>query len=148
MTKLTSIQWHILEQLERRDANPTFSLSDNQFPLKETDYMQRIRELVFHFESLIELGYLEASEPFYEASDKMSFEYMNSAISVDYQKIQLTELGRTLVQEHNRLAQETIKTRTFNFFKQLFHLSIGQWVFLILFGCICFFIGYTIRNWI
>lgn len=145
MVKLNEIQWCILEKLCQEPIDTQLNTEDSVFRLKETDSMLRIREMVFHIDHLIEEGYLMAEEAFYEASDKMSFEYMNSAITIDLAKVNVTALGRSLVADRSARAQFTLIRRSALFLKNLFAFSASQWVLILLIGAGCFFLGYSLK---
>jgi len=144
MVKLNETQWRILELIDLEDEQVPLTVDHPAFKLKETDSMLKIRELVFNVELLIEQGYLEAEEAFYEASDKMSFEYMNSAVAIDLSKVKMTALGSSLIADRNMAAQLTLWNRTHRFFKGLFAFSLPQWVFILLLAGCCVYLGYRL----
>lgn len=144
MVKLNELQWSILEKLCQKTTDSELSIEDPTFHLKEVDSMLKIREMVFHIDFLIEQGYLLALEAFYEASDKMSFEYMNSAVNIDLSKIQVTALGQSLVADRLARAQMTFSRRSVVFLEKLFDFSLSQWVLILGIGILCFYLGYSL----
>lgn len=73
------------------DGNYIIDFSN--YELKEQDEIKKVQELVFYLEKLEELGYIKTEDVFYKESDKMSFEYMNSATEIYFDKLSITELG-------------------------------------------------------
>ncbi len=61
----------------------------NSYMLKETDPVSQIQEIVFYLERLEGFGYVTTEDNFYTESDKLSFEYMNSAIEIDFLRLNL-----------------------------------------------------------
>jgi hypothetical protein len=144
MVKLNELQWSILEKLIQERENPELNIENSAFHLKENDPMMKIREMVFHIDFLIEQGFLVTHEAFYEASDKMSFEYMNSAVSIDLSKVIVTPLGQSLVADKLAQAELTLMRRGLGFIKNLFDFSVSQWVLILAIGIFCFYLGFRL----
>lgn len=144
MVKLNALQWRILEILCQETSDSELSIENLALHLKESDPMMKIREMVFYIDFLIEQGFLLTHEAFYEASDKMSFEYMNSAVSIDLSKVIVTPLGQSLVADKLAQAEMTFVRRSLVFMKKLFAFSLSQWVLILAIGIFCFYLGYRL----
>lgn len=102
MSDLNQIEKSIL--LDIRDM-AVYEASDyivdlSNYNLKEIDPIKKIQELVFYIERIEGVGLIKTEEGFYKESDKISFEYMNSATEVYFDKLSLTDIGVIWIEEN------------------------------------------------
>jgi len=100
MHSFDKMEFRIMETLYSRDVdgNSDLMLQSESIPFKETDPMNRIRELVFHIEELEREGYVVTEPDFYDSSDHMSFTYLNSATELYETRVRLSDEGMKLVE--------------------------------------------------
>lgn len=102
MTEVTTIEKQLLFDLNDRDMfeSGEYLIDLSSYLLKEKDAIKRIQEVVFYLERLEGNGFVSLENGFYEESDKISFDYMNSATDIDFNKVHITDAGKAWLEEH------------------------------------------------
>ena len=110
---ISRVEKQLLFDLGDREAfeGDEYLFDFSSYLLKETDSIKQIQEIVYYIERLEGLGFVTIDEGLYEESDKISFEYMNSAVEIDFNKVHISELGRLWIEEHGLSAMERVKQR-------------------------------------
>lgn len=93
MKDLNKKELSILKDLKRILIDEeVYDLTLNK-ELEESDMILKVRELVYNIDTLVQKGYLESDEGYYEQNENVTFKYVNSAVSIDTTKIRFTEKG-------------------------------------------------------
>lgn len=93
MKDLNKKELSILKDLKRILIDEeVYDLTSNK-ELEESDMILKVRELVYNIDTLVQKGYLESDEGYYEQNENVTFKYVNSAVSIDTAKIRFTEEG-------------------------------------------------------
>lgn len=108
MALISKLQYEILENLFKRDVEKDSSISIHPdfYNLEEKDGIVKVRELVFNIDQLINLNFVKTANKYYIESDNMSFEYMNNAIEIIEDRINISPLG---IQYIERLREGNIR---------------------------------------
>ena len=103
MSEITKLQYEILGDLYKIDIKKDLSKRVHIDAYKlEKDEIMRVRELVFNIDQLVELEFISTSNKYYIESDNMSFEYMNNAIEMIDNRINITPLGIQYIEESKK----------------------------------------------
>lgn len=93
MKELNKKEISILKDLKKLLIDDeVLTLTDNK-ELEENDLILKVRELVFNIDTLVQKGYLEVEEGYYEQNENVTFKYVNSAVAIDTDKIKFTDTG-------------------------------------------------------
>ena len=88
MKNLSKIEVKILKNLSSQNE---LKIEDFDF-LEEADNILKVRELVYYIDNLIERGFIKKSDYYeYNENDKMNFKYLNNAISIDFNKLEIED---------------------------------------------------------
>lgn len=99
MVNMTKLQLQILEDLFQRDVlGQSIELTSDRYELTESDDIMKIRQLVYNIDALIALGMIDAKDKYYYESDFVSFEYMNKAVEIREDRLNISKLGINFMQ--------------------------------------------------
>ncbi len=147
MNKIQIIKERILKLYsELSTVAPEINLEEAFYVgFKEKDPLMRVRELVFYVETLVDEGLLHFESAYYESSDKMDFNYMNSAVSIKMENLSLTELGRSYCANLTMSLDHKWTKRLKAFTKALFSFQVSQIVLIALLCVISFMCGFLLK---
>lgn len=111
MKDLSKIEVAILVCLDKILTNDELVKLEDIDELTESDEILKIRELVYHLDLLSQKEYIEVEEDYYEENESVTFNYVNSAVSIDAGKIKLTEKSLEKLREHE-LSKTPLSERT------------------------------------
>lgn len=138
MQDLNNVEKQLLFDLSDKELyeQDEYIFNYSNYVLSETDEIKQVQEIVYYIEKLADLNYLTIDGQFYVESDRMSFEYLNSAVEIDFNKIQITEEGKQWLAEKGLTKTEKF-TNDFNrradvFFGSRKYTLVGYGVVFIL----------------
>lgn len=111
MKDLSKIEVSILVCLDKILTNDEDVKLAEIGELVETDEILKIRELVYHLDLLSQKEYIEVEEDYYAENESVTFNYVNSAVEIDINKIRLTEKSLEKLREHE-LSKTPLSERT------------------------------------
>ncbi len=113
MLEITKLQNKILEDLYLRDVkkNTSIRINEEQYNLSEKGVINRVRELVFSIDKLILLDFITSEPNYYLESDKVSFKYMNNAVEILENRINISPLGIQYVEQISSSRLEIISKK-------------------------------------
>lgn len=101
MSEISKLQIEILENLYIIDVskNSDKRIQPEFFTLEEKDEIMKTRELVYNIDQLVKLQFITTSDKYYVESDNMSFEYMNNALEILDDRVNISPLGIQYIEQ-------------------------------------------------
>jgi tetrahydromethanopterin S-methyltransferase subunit G len=128
---LDEIDKQILDAVYEMDFNKRPKIDENKFELGETDWKAKKQAFVYRIDKLERLKYIKvdrkSDSTFYAVGGRTNQKYNNAAVSIDYEKIHLSDKGGEMVVENRKTTLQKVSETTSKAGK-VAGKAIGKWI--------------------